>query len=314
MTVRDLVPDERKCVTTRSFSHRPRVIIDTDAKNEADDQFAIAHALLSPSLDVRGIVPAHFGNRRTRSGMQESRAEVEFLLRSLSLTDSVPVADGAPNALPDIWTPVASPGAELIVSEAMRDAAEQLYIAFLGPLTDLASALLLEPRIAERNVTAIWIGGGGYDRYDGWPEFNLSNDIVAANIVFSSRLRVWQVPAPTYRMMSVGYAELDEKVAPCGELGEYLVREVVEWNRQNRPAAEYHVLGDSPAVGLMLNPDCGTWVERPAPVFRYDGSHEPTTENRPIRIYESIDARFIHEDFFAKLRSFTRRNELAGAQ
>jgi inosine-uridine nucleoside N-ribohydrolase len=38
-----------------------RVIIDTDAKNEADDQFAIVHGLLSPTLDVRGLIAAHFG-------------------------------------------------------------------------------------------------------------------------------------------------------------------------------------------------------------------------------------------------------------
>jgi purine nucleosidase len=36
-----------------------RVVINTDAKNEADDQFAIVHALLSPSLDVRGLIAAH---------------------------------------------------------------------------------------------------------------------------------------------------------------------------------------------------------------------------------------------------------------
>ena len=41
---------------------RRRVVIDTDAKNEADDQFAIVHALLSPSLDVRGLIAAHFGD------------------------------------------------------------------------------------------------------------------------------------------------------------------------------------------------------------------------------------------------------------
>ena len=44
---------------------RRRVIIDTDAKNEADDQYAIVHALLSPTLDVRGLVPAHFGTERS---------------------------------------------------------------------------------------------------------------------------------------------------------------------------------------------------------------------------------------------------------
>jgi inosine-uridine nucleoside N-ribohydrolase len=290
----------------RTFSHRRRVIINTDAKNEADDQFAIVHALLSPSLDIRGLVAAHFGNRRTRSSLEESRAEIELLLRLMKLDGRVPVADGAPYALPDAGTPVPAPGVELIVEEAMRDVAEPLYVAFLGPLTDMASALMLEPRIAERDVTVIWIGGGGYDGVgpqNGRPEFNLSNDIVAANIVFSSALKVWQIPAPTYRMTAVGYAELDAKVAPCGEIGDYLVHQLVEWNERQHGGS----LGDSPAIGLMLHPDCGTWVERPAPAFRYDGTYDHSAAedgNRPIRVYGSIDARFIHEDFFAKLRAF----------
>ena len=50
---------------------RRRVIIDTDAKNEADDQYAIVHALLSPTLDVRGLVPAHFGTARLRELHQD---------------------------------------------------------------------------------------------------------------------------------------------------------------------------------------------------------------------------------------------------
>ena len=60
------------------YDAQVRVILDTDAKNEADDQFAIVHALLSPSLDVRGLVPAHFGNRRGPESMQESREEIEI--------------------------------------------------------------------------------------------------------------------------------------------------------------------------------------------------------------------------------------------
>ncbi|MGW4800907.1 nucleoside hydrolase [Nonomuraea sp. MG754425] len=288
------------------------MIVNTDAKNEADDQFAIVHALLSPSLDIRGLVAAHFGNRRTRSSLEESRAEIDLLLRLMKLDGQVPVADGAPYALPDAGTPVPAPGVELIVEEAMRDVAEPLYVAFLGPLTDMASALMLEPRIAERDVTVIWIGGGGYDGVGpqtGRPEFNLSNDIVAANIVFSSAVQVWQIPAPTYRMTAVGYAELDAKVAPYGEIGEYLVRQLVEWNeKQHRASIEFRVLGDSPAIGLALHPECGIWKQRPAPNFRYDGSYDFSAANRPIRVYDSIDARFIHEDFFAKLRAFAEHH------
>jgi hypothetical protein len=61
-------------------SPRRRVILDTDAKNEADDQFAIVHALLSPSLDVRGLIAAHFGTSRSNRSMEESREEIDLLL------------------------------------------------------------------------------------------------------------------------------------------------------------------------------------------------------------------------------------------
>lgn len=45
------VPDEKIC----------RVIIDTDAANEGDDQFAAVHAMLSPRFDNVGFIAAHYG-------------------------------------------------------------------------------------------------------------------------------------------------------------------------------------------------------------------------------------------------------------
>lgn len=61
------------------------------------------------------------------------------------------------NAIPDMQTPVDSEGAQLIIREAMKNDPRPLYSTFLGPLTDMASALLIEPRIADR-CTVIWIG------------------------------------------------------------------------------------------------------------------------------------------------------------
>ena len=115
-------------------TRRRRVILDTDAKNEADDQYAIVHALLSPTLDVRGIVPAHFGAERSATSMAESRAEVDLLLQLLGLDGRVTVADGAAAAIPDASTPAPSPGAELIVAESeLATAEDPLFVAFLAP-------------------------------------------------------------------------------------------------------------------------------------------------------------------------------------
>ncbi len=194
-----------------------RVITDTDLCNEADDPFAVVQALLSPKFDNVGVVAAHFGTRDP-NGMQKSWQGLKDLTALMQLT--VPVLHGAPHALPDAATPVPSEGAKLIIREAMKEDTRPLFVLLLGPLTDLASAYLQEPRIAGR-LTAIWIGGTTYPV--GGPEFNLGNDVNAVNVVFGSTMPVWQVPKNVYEMMPVSMAELEYRVRPQGAVGRYLL-------------------------------------------------------------------------------------------
>ena len=252
------------------------MIIDTDAKNEADDQYAVVHALLSPSLDVRGVIPAHFGTWRSDQSMTDSRAEVDLLLELMGRPGQVPVADGAAAAIPDEHTPADSPGARLIIAESrLATVEDRLYVAFLGPLTDMASAILLDPSLVDRPITVIWIGGEGHDAL-GLPrktEFNLSNDIAAANVVFDSGVTLWQVPRPVYSLVSVSYTELEEKIGGTSELADYLIRQLVEWNATYHPGPiESRSLGDSPAISLRAYPQRGTFRTVPAPRFGAGGS------------------------------------------
>lgn len=284
---------------------KQRVIVNTDAKNEADDQYAIVQAVLTPSFDLHGIIPAHFGTGKSATSMQDSYDETMLVLRLMGLADTVRVAAGATHAMPDETTPVDSPGAQLIIAEAMKDDNRPLHVAFYGPLTDMASALLLEPQIEQRNIRVIWIGGGAWP--SGGREYNLSNDIHAANVVMKSSLEVWQVPRSTYRTMGVTYAELIEKVYPQGEIGKYLVEQLLAHNAKTRPEMEYRSLGDSPCIGIIMDPECGHFSWRPAPTFDPQMHYIHTGQYRPIRVYENVNTRFIHEDFFAKLAQFIRR-------
>ncbi|WP_433383103.1 nucleoside hydrolase [Actinoplanes sp. CA-142083] len=290
---------------------RRRVIVDTDAKNEADDQFAIVHALLSASLDVRGLIAAHFGRHRSDRSMEESREEIDLLLRLMDLDGKVTVADGAATALAGESSPRDSPGARLIIEESLLDG--PLYVAFLGPLTDMASAILLDPAIVDRDVVVIWIGGVAYGGIDAaYPglEFNLGNDIAAANVVFGSGITVWQVPSNVYSQVSVGYAELEEKIGGTSALADYLIEQLVEWNAAHHPQPiESRSLGDSPAISLMLFPRGGQFRTVPAPRFGREGHYLPGTGN-PIRVVETVDVRFLLEDMFAKIRRFGRQKEL----
>jgi purine nucleosidase len=290
-------------------TRRRRVIIDTDAKNEADDQFAIVHALLSRSLDVRALIAAHFGASRSPRSMQESREEIDRLLDLMDLQGTVTVANGAPYPIPDERTPQDSPGARLIVAESLLATPEDpLYVAFLGPLTDMASAILLDPEVARRPVVVIWIGGVGYGGVETYPgvEFNLGNDITAANLVYDSGITVWQVPSNVYSQVSVSYAELDEKIGGTSELADYLISQMVEWNATYHPGPiESRSLGDSPAVSLLLFPRGGTFRTVPAPRFGREGHYLPGS-GHPVRVVESVDVRFLIEDMFAKIRRFGR--------
>jgi purine nucleosidase len=282
-----------------------RVIVNTDAKNEADDQFAIVHALLTPSFELHGLIPAHFGTTKSATSLQDSHDEVMLLLRLMGLDGKVKVADGAAAAIPDAATPAPSAGAELIIEQALRDDPRPLHVAFLGPLTDMASALLIAPEIAGRNVRVIWIGGGY------WPvgnrEYNLSNDIAAANVVARSGIEIWQIPMRVYRHMAVSYAELYERVHGKGEIGKYLVEQLVAWNdRMVAEPIEHRSLGDQPAIGVIMYPECGDseWV--PGPEYNELMNYVHTGRNRPVKLYHNVDQRFILEDMFAKLARFAR--------
>ena len=241
--------------------------------------------------------------------MEESREEIDLLLELTGLEQQVAVANGAPTGIPDEQTPRDSEGAQLIIAESkLASAQEPLFVAFLGPLTDMASAILLDPAILDREVVVIWIGGVGYGGVESYPgvEFNLRNDIAAANVVFDSGIAVWQVPSNVYSQVSVSYTELEEKIGGTSKLADYLINQMIEWNRTHWPEPiESRSLGDSPAVSLMLYPRGGNFRIVPAPRFGREGHYLPGS-GHPIRIVESVDVRFLLEDMFAKIRKFGR--------
>lgn len=287
-----------------------RLITDTDAKNEADDQFAIVQALLSPKFFHVGMIAAHYGNRDNGMSMERSYQELEKIFSLMGFSGEGILLKGAPHALENQKTPVDSPGARRIVEQAMADDPRPLYVIFFGPLTDLASAYLLEPRIAGR-LTAIWIGGGAYPT--GAEEFNLGNDIHAANVVMKSPINLWQVPKNVYEMMAVSLAELELRVRPHGAIGKYLFDQLCEHLMEPGPrksdfrTGECWVLGDSPAVGLILNPQRFEYDWVPAPEITREMRYVHTGRNRAIRVYRDVDSRFILEDLYAKLELFARQ-------
>ena len=301
---------------------RLRVIVDTDCKNEADDQYALTHHLMTPRFDIRAINATHFEVRNhDGTSRDQSYEEIMKILRLTGNEGKYRVLKGsqyplkydeAERATAKVSHEAFLPKVEwfeneasrFIVEEALREDPLPLYVVCLGGLTNVATALLMEPKIADR-FTCIWIGGGTYPT--GSQEFNLLQDIPAANIVFGSRLNLWQVPNSTYGLMKISLAELQVKVRPHGEIGRYLFDQLVELNDDygeslSWPAGEMWCLGDQPTVTLLLMAD--QFMEYdviPAPLFSRDMFYVPCPTNRAIRVYKTVDPRFTFEDFFAKL-------------
>lgn len=284
---------------------RVRVIVSTDAANEIDDAYAIVHALLTPQFIVKGVVAAHFKDRVPHS-LEKSYEEVVRIINRCGLKGQVPILRGAAAPLVDERTPQRSEGAELIIREALSDDPRPLYVLCGGPLTEVASAYLLKPEIAGK-VKVIWSGGGAYP--DNANEYNLQSDVHAVNTVFSSPMEVWQIPSNVYSLVRVGTAEIALKVKPCGEIGEYLFDTLVKFNDDRRnvkgwPRGEDWTWGDSPGISLTLNPNQHTdfYEMVPAPRITSDLKYERCEENRPIRVYTSVNGRVVVEDFIAKLQ------------
>jgi len=277
---------------------RIRVIISADAKNEADDQYAITYGLLSPSLDVVGIAAAHFSAVNPRDSVEQSYQEILLILEKMGLSGKIPVLMGAQRGLADENTPHESEAARFIIEQAHSEG-NPLYVVCTGAITDLASAYLMDPTIGKKIKTAIWLGGNAYPK--GGSEFNLMNDIAAANVIMSSNIKLWQIPINASVCMRVGIAELIRRVSPCGEIGKYLVDQLVELSRKQEGPCEHWIMWDIAAIALLLDPHRMQYHFENAPIIDKNMYYIPTDREHIIRVYDRVEPRFAFEDMFSKL-------------
>ena len=281
-----------------------RVILDTDAACEADDPFAIVHALLSPKLIVKGICATHFASENS---MERSYEEIKTILAAMDIDE--PVFHGQTGPLSRDKT--VSEAASFIAAEAMREDERPLFVLCQGAITNVAKAIEAEPGITER-MTIIWIGTHG-SAYGPAPfrEFNAGNDVAAANFVLQKARSLWLVPSYVYTTIHIGIAEIERRIAPCGRIGRHLFENLIQYNNSEGAGwtqGESWSLGDSPAIALAINPGCGHFSMEHAPYVNEDTSSAECPENPVIRIYKNVDSRYILEDLIAKLQLFSKRS------
>lgn len=282
------------------------LVIDTDAYNEIDDQFAISYALCaSDRVRLLALCAAPFKNERSTGpadGMEKSYQEI---LRLLKLVEkNVPVYRGSTAYLPDEKTPVVSDAAEALVRLAMEHTTEEpLYVAAIGAITNVASALLLKPEIADRMVV-VWLGGNAID----WPdnlEFNVLQDVASARVVFGSGVPLVILPCQgVVTHFTTTGPELEYWLKGRNPLCDYLVQQTVdEVNTYAKGKVWSRVIWDVTTIGWLLNRDGSFMQDKliPTPIPQYD-HHYSQDSRRPLCRYVYMVRRdALFADLFGRL-------------
>ncbi|PWK75983.1 inosine-uridine nucleoside N-ribohydrolase [Mucilaginibacter oryzae] len=307
----------------KAIKPRFRVIMDNDFGGDPDGLFALTHLVLSPSVEVRGVIGSHLnandGFDKSKTQADNAVKKAAELLDVLKVKNRFPLVAGSNTAMINDTTPVKSAAVDLIIKEASRtDTSLPLYILCGAGLTEIASAVLTEPKIADK-VILVWIGGPEYADIAmpppnfSSPEYNLNIDIAAARAVFNhSQLKLWQIPRDAYRQAILPWSELQTRIKPHGETGKYLAgvleNLMVNIQQYKLNLGEVYILGDSPLVLLTAlqssfeaDPSSSEYVLKPCPLIDAQGGYAYNSYGRNIRVYRRLDINLMFNDFFAKL-------------
>lgn len=250
------------------------VIIDTDAKNEIDDQWALTLALLSPErFNILGIVGATFAWAGPHS-IQKSVDEIDTLLILTKQSGEIPVYPGS-HPLRYRYEPSHSEGVDFIIEKAMQASKENpLWIIGLGAATDIASAFLKEPAIAER-IVVFW------HLRTKWPDkcwnFNVFGDPHAARLLFDSPMSFVLFDTGTYLYCPM--EESEEMVKPYGAIGEYIHNIRIGSDYYSSPTKGFFDLGD---IAALLDPGLAYYEEVSCPEVDFDLSYKFTGKKGKI--------------------------------
>ena len=302
---------------------RIRVLLDTDANNELDDQHAIAYLLFNGGVfDVEGIT---VNRTRAGGGVDDHYAEAERVIRLANLHGEVPLFKGADGSFRDIEGQLdrtdydGAPAVQFIIERAHAADPRPLVLLPVGKLTNVALALKKDPSIAQK-VRVVWLGSN----YPKRGEYNKENDPESLAYILDETT----VP---FEMVTVRYGEPSGTDAVRATPAEIRARMPGRGPRVSPPVpgreggahqtfGDYSVAlfenielyGDPPsralfdmaAVAIVKNPSWATARRIPAPRLAEDGWMERPDNPRTIIVWENFDGEAIMRDFYASMERY----------
>ena len=254
-----------------------KLILDVDTGT--DDAVAIMLAALHPGLELVGCTTVN-GNVPVRYTTDNTLRVLDHIGRS-----DIPVFQGCARPLVRLDFPVPrsvndlagkihgttlpvppskrqkqdTGGVEFLI-ETYRAATEEITLVAVAPLTNIAAALALDPKFAER-VPEIVVMGGGHEIGNVTPaaEFNIWGDPEAAAMVFAAGFRkLTLVPLDATHRALISKAHCDQLAAlgtPAGQAAAAFIghRIVVHDDIQKMPTLGTTPVHDALAVGSVID-------------------------------------------------------------
>lgn len=280
-----------------------RMVLDTDTFNEIDDQFALVYALISPiQVDVEAIYAAPFFNKNSSGpadGMELSYQEVLRLLKLMNRPHEGFVFRGARDYVgPNKRAQPSDAVTDLIARARSASTKNPLYVVAIAAITNVASAILLAPDIIDK-IVVVWLGGHALH----WPdtaEFNLSQDIGAAQVVLDSGVPLVLIPCMGVTShLHASAAEIERYVAPCGPLGDFLAKRFLDYNDDHMGWTK--AIWDIAAVAWLIEPNMTLSTTMAAPVLNDPPTWSMDPHRHPLRMVYHVKRDAILKDFFEKL-------------
>ena len=275
------------------------VILDTDTYNECDDQFALAYLLKSQerfNIEAITVAPYHHDNNISIiEGNEKSYNGIIKICKYLNFDTTNKVYKGSEDYLQNNYNETTK-AVEKIIEIALKN--EKTYILSIGAITNIAIAILKEPKIIDR-IEIIWLGGNSLLQNKN-DEFNFRQDIKAVKTIFESNAKLTIIPCKNVASnLITSIYELEHFLKGKNELCDYLCQRF--YNDGVHGIQERRVIWDISVIAYMLNKSWFMSEEISCPRIREDSSYELTNNNHKITMINYIDVNKVYTDLFNKL-------------
>ena len=307
---------------------KTRILLDTDANNEIDDQQAIAYLLLSgESFLIEGITV----NRTDNGGDIEAQAEeAERIVKLCGLYPSLKVTRGASGCFKEISEDVMQESFDgidavnLIIKRASRPEKQKLVLLAIGKLTNVALALKKKPTIADK-LKIVWLGSN----YPDPGEYNLINDQESVNYVLDTKVDLEIAVVRYFSKSGTGAVRvtpeaLEKNIAGKGPwiedgvigrhggifhyFGDYSINLLNNTHLYGEPPSR--ALYDMAAAAIIKNSKWSSEVTIPAPILDDGNWLNRPNNQRTITIKDNFDKQNIVKDFYKTINQFVHAEVL----